>query len=106
MDDAFSTSLQELDEARTGLLAALSVLDGVLSNGNGHTETLTRLEMDGTRTGILGALSRFSRAFAVCRSQAIKAMVEQEGRTLTDVARLTGHSRQRISELYRHSVKV
>ena len=110
MPDTFTDSLHELEGARLMLLSALDTLQGVvggsldLRTGNGApTDILERLETNGTRNGVLDAVARFSRAFATCRSEAIKAMVEEEGRTLTDVARLTGHSRQRISELYRHN---
>ena len=110
MPDTFVVSLHELEDSRVSLLQALDVLEAAVGGslelraGNvAPSEILKRFEMDGTRAGVVNALARFSRAYASCRSEAIKALVDEEGRTLTDVARLTGHSRQRVSELYRHN---
>jgi len=110
VSDTFADSLHELEDARTALLQALHVLEAAVggsldlrSGSAAPSEILKRFEMDGTRAGVVSSLARFSRAYAACRSEAIKALVDEEGRTLTDVARLTGHSRQRVSELYRHN---
>ena len=48
---------------------------------------------------------RFGEVIHDCRAQLIRCLVDEEGWTLTQVARKTGHARQLVSRLY-HSTRM
>lgn len=55
------------------------------------------------RDGIFAALDRFRDQMTRVRSEGIRLHVDVEGRSLTEVAALTGRSRQYVTRLYRQA---
>ena len=50
---------------------------------------------------LIAGLERMHHAIAAARSEAVRIMVDEEGLTMSDVAKLMGRPRQLVSRLYR-----
>jgi hypothetical protein len=73
-------------------------------HGAGVTQVVERLMADGlpeTRRQADEAFAAYTAAITRYRARAIRALVDDEGMTLSEVARLTGVSPQAVGRLYR-----
>lgn len=111
-DQRFLELLDDVDRAREELERALADLGAVTK------ETRARLEQ-GMRVSVLHPvagvgpvrrevserLTGLNSALMHLRAEAVRLMVDDEGLSLRDVARVVGHSRQFVSRLYHHGLE-
>jgi hypothetical protein len=112
-DDWYVASIDAITRAAEELRAALDVTLGVLAParqerlaGVGILDIVSGIVTRGGRAARLTptvAFRDFERALTAYRAQAIRALVDDEHLTFTEVANLTGVSRQMIARLYKSS---
>jgi hypothetical protein len=110
MADPLRSRLQESDEAAAELIAALQRLRDALRTldlSRADGTSVSRLVSEGpgreARSDVRAAWIRLSHALKAYRAESVRLMVEQEGMTVAEVARLTRNARQVISRLYHSS---
>lgn len=90
--DAIRASVQALETGRDARVAGSSMAEILdLLIGRGGREV---------RINSAEAFREFERAIATMRSQVVRALVDEDGLTLTDVSRRMGISRQAAGKLY------
>jgi hypothetical protein len=112
-DDWYIASIDAIARAAEELSAALDVTLATLVQarqerlaGVGLVDIVSGLVARGGRATRLTptvAFREFERAVTVYRARAIRALVDEEHLTFTEVANLTGVSRQMIARLYNSS---
>jgi hypothetical protein len=105
--DRLLRRLAEVEEARAALARELAVLGEAveynrrsLAQGRAVSEILGAGPGPAARRRVRGAWSRLNRALHAYRTEVIRSLVDDEGWSLTESARLTGNARQVISRLY------
>lgn len=112
-DDWYVASIDAITRAAEELRAGLDVTLAVLAParqerlaGVGLVEIVDGLVARGgraTRLAPTAAFREFERAVTVYRARAIRALVDDEHLTFTEIANRTGVSRQMIARLYNSS---
>jgi hypothetical protein len=109
-DDWYVAAIDDITRAAEELRAALDVTLAVLAPA--RQERLAGVGLVGIVSGLVArggratrvaptvAFREFERALTVYRGRAIRALVDEEHLTFTEVANLTGVSRQMIARLY------
>ncbi len=104
--DAWVRSVQRVDEARAKLRAVLDELGpaaeqavDIVAAGATIAELVSRSEMR-VRRRTADALAAMTSALAENRVAAIRVVVDDEGLSMTDAARVFGVPRQVLSRLY------
>jgi hypothetical protein len=103
---AWAASVQRIEEARVELEAALGALapwivDAVEAIASGETMSdLVRRTQLRTRRRVADAVGAMNSALAENRVAAIRVVVDDEGLTMSEAARLFGIPRQVLSRLY------
>lgn len=89
------------------LTAALHTLDGacaradeLLGAGASPLEAHQGSRFSNVRDELFSSLDRFNEQLTALRAEGIRALVEEEGRSLTEVAAYVGRSRQFVTRLY------
>jgi hypothetical protein len=110
-DDWFVLALEAVDDAAREVHASVDSVVAMLRDAAGkHSEgsplhaVVAALVESGGRSARLAptlAYERFEAAVTAYRSQAIRALVDEEGMSFTEIGRLTGVSRQMVARLYR-----
>jgi hypothetical protein len=106
-NDRFLALLDQIEAARVDLAEALERLGENLRDRTVVREPGFRLSERDTVPGVqlhedlIGALERMHHAVALARAESVRVMVDEEGLTLTDVAKLMNRPRQLVSRLYR-----
>jgi hypothetical protein len=88
--DSVVDLLREAADQRSGGLPVQAVVAGLVDRGGRDARLAPTL-----------AFERFEGALTAYRARAIRALVDEEGLTFTEVGRLTGVSRQMVARLYR-----
>jgi hypothetical protein len=106
-DDRYSRVLEELDSSRRSLSSELDTLGSIIlaaieqrRAGLRVSDVPEAIRLIAHREGTLAALSMFGIAFAAARAEGVRVLVDEEQRTLADVARLMNLSRQVVSRIY------
>ena len=109
-DDWFEVAVRAVEAAATDVHAAVDDVVGMLRHAADERSEGTRLQavvaglVDGggreARLAPTVAYDRFEAAVTAYRARAIRALVDEEGLSFTDVGRLTGVSRQMVARLY------
>ena len=101
-------AFEDLARARAELAAALEMVEDQNRRFIEHLEggrPLSEVYDDGLtierRNAMFGVLASFDRAFSRARVEAARIMIDDEGLSLSEVARLIGRSRQFVTRLYR-----
>jgi hypothetical protein len=105
--DRFLDSLEELDKAIASVRTELDALEAA----NAHTRDAFRAGMrmrdlfpqsDGPRArdAVIDAIAELQSALMRSRGEFFGVLVEQEGMTISEVARLVGHPRQLVKRRY------
>jgi len=101
-------SFEEVEAARRALMAALDDMGRQNRRFVEHlrgVQPLVRLYDDGwtidERDNLFAAMATFDRAFSRARGATVRLLVDQEGVSLSEVARMIGRSRQFVTRLYR-----
>jgi hypothetical protein len=112
-DDWYVASIDAIERAADDLRAALDLSLATLATarqerlaGVGLVEIVSGLVARGGRATRLAptvAFSEFERALTVYRARVIRALVDDEHLTFTEVGKMTGVSRQMIARLYSSS---
>jgi DNA-directed RNA polymerase specialized sigma24 family protein len=107
---AYISALRELDACRADLQAVLEVFGdatGAVANevesGRDVAGAVQELHWVGIRRDMEEAFRRFHQALYDARCRAVAIMVDDEGLSLSEIARRRGLSRQLISRLYKHA---
>lgn len=90
---AIDRTVDALTEARESRLAGVGLLDivhGLVARGGRET-----------RLGPARAFTRWDAAIAAYRAKAIRALVDEQHMTYTEIGELIGVSRQMVARLYR-----
>ncbi|MDX6287168.1 MAG: hypothetical protein QOG53_2653 [Frankiales bacterium] len=106
--DAIAQAADELRAALDSTLATLAPAREERLAGVGLVDIVSGLVARGGRTTRLAptvAFREFELAVTAYRARAIQALVDDEHLTFTEVAKLTGVSRQMIARLYSSSVE-
>ena len=99
--------LDDVEDARTELMATLERVGTGLESRASVTEPGYRLSAQDPVPGIelhgelIEKLERMHHAVAAARAESIRIMVDEEGLTLSDVAKFINRPRQLVSRLYR-----
>jgi NADH:ubiquinone oxidoreductase subunit D len=99
--------LDDIEEARTVLMGALERIGENLGERRLVLEPGFRLSERDPVPGVvlheefIAALERMHHAVASARAESVRVMVDEEGLTLSDVAKLMNRPRQLVSRLYR-----
>jgi O-succinylbenzoate synthase len=99
--------LDDVDTARIELGDALDRMGTSLGDRAAVLEPGFRLSQQDPVPGValheelIGALERMHHAVAAARAESIRIMVDEEGLSLSDVAKLLNRPRQLVSRLYR-----
>ena len=109
-DDALDLRLTQLDEACRDLAGDLTALRKAVAEIR-RLRRRGRSVADVVRVGpgvparreVRSSWSRLNQALHAYRAELVRSLVEDEGMSITDTARLTGNARQVVSRLY-HSV--
>lgn len=109
--DPFATQLRELDRAILELTARLEQLRealGEIRRMHGEGLPVSEIVASGpgapARRDVIEALANLNRSLHAYRAQLVEAMVDREGLSIADAARVTGNARQVVSRLY-HSAE-
>ncbi len=109
--DDYIRSLENLERGRTNLISALdafgdasrSVCEAV-AEGADVANALQELHWVGIRRNLEETWSSFQEALYEVRCVAVGIMIDEEGLSISQIARMRGVSRQLISRLYRDSM--
>ena len=100
--------LAAVAEAAAELRTVLERFEGVveamragLAQDRGPLDLYVELDWAGARDQLFAAQDRFNRAYDLARAGAVRQVVDEEGASLTEVARTVGRSRQFVTRLYR-----
>ncbi len=106
---AWARSVERVQEAAGELCSVLddvglAIADAVdaIASGESMSDLVARTRLRAWRR-LAGALARMTSALAASRAAAIRVIVDDEGSTMTDVARALGVARQVASRLYHTS---
>lgn len=104
MADPVVVAMDRLEDARAELKVALDEQGEAIAEARERRaagEPISAVvRQNGTGPGAVEQVTAFLSAFAKARAAWIWSMVEEEGHTLTHVARLMGNARQVVSRLY------
>ena len=93
----------------TAVLAALdrscATAADVLESGASAVVAYQSSQFGTVRDEFFSTVDRFNRRLTALRAEGIRLLVEEEGRTLTEVAVLVGRSRQFVTRLYRQAAQ-
>ena len=95
LDEALEAVLDALREARSRRLAGVGDVDiakGLVARGGRQT-----------RLGPTAAFREFEAALTDCRASMVRALVDGDHMTFTEVGELIGVSRQMVARLYRRA---
>lgn len=102
--------LDEVDARRERLAEALARLAEVVeatrrdvSAGAKMSSVHSAIGLGPVRKEVSDGLAALNSVLMHARAEGIRLMVDEEGLSLRDVARLVGHSRQFVSRLYHHA---
>ncbi|MGZ4109947.1 MAG: hypothetical protein ACXVQU_07515 [Actinomycetota bacterium] len=107
MKERLLALIDDVEDARADLMVSLERLGESLRRRALLEDPETRLsEMDplpGTELHerLIDGLERIHHAIAAARAESVRVMVDDEGLTLSDVAKLMNRPRQLVSRLYR-----
>jgi hypothetical protein len=88
--DVHAAMLKDAVEERSGGSSVQAVVAGLVDRGGRNARLAPTV-----------AYERFEATLTAYRARAIRALVDEEGLSFTDVGRLTGVSRQMVARLYR-----
>ena len=110
-DDWYLDSIDRVQRAGDELHASLDLVMGALADartarvaGDGLVDIIRALIARGgreTRLAPTQAFHAFEQAITAYRARTIRALVDEEHMTYTEIAELTGVSRQMVARLYR-----
>ena len=95
LHDALERVMDALGEARSRRLAgagAVEIANGLVARGGRETRLAPTV-----------AFREFEAAVTDCRASMIRALVDEDHMTFTEVGKLTGASRQMVARLYRRA---
>lgn len=105
--EEFAATLDSLSDASRAMGAALDGLDEIVERVQSHLEAGKPLAGAYTETGwgedrshVFAAISGLQHALARARTEYFRALVDGEGMTITEVARLVGQPRQLVKRSY------
>jgi antitoxin component HigA of HigAB toxin-antitoxin module len=107
MRDRLLALIDDVEDARGDLMGSLERLGDSLRRRALLEDPETRLSEIDSLPGIelherlIDGLERIHHAIAAARAESIRVMVDEEGLTLSDVAKLMNRPRQLVSRLYR-----
>lgn len=90
-----------LTSALAALDAACAVADELLGQGASPLEAHQTARFAAVRDELFASLDRFNHQLTALRAEGVRVMVDEEGRSLTEVASYVGRSRQFVTRLYR-----
>lgn len=108
-EDWLVAALRSVEGTATEAAARLSVVDGVLAPLRADREAgvplpvIAQRLVDGggeARRAAAAAFLKYEQAVSVLRAQVVCALVDEEGATLSALARRMGLSRQAVTRLY------
>jgi hypothetical protein len=111
MNEHLLALLDDVEDARVALMTSLERLGASLGDRADVSAAGTRLsELDPVagvelHEHLIGALERMHHAIAAARAESVRVMVDDEGLTITDVAKLMNRPRQLVSRLYRSATQ-
>ena len=107
MNERLLALLDDVERARAELSASLERLGETLRDRSLLRDPDTRLSaldpLPGTELHerLIACLERMHHAVAAARAESVRVMVDEEGLTLSDVAKLMNRPRQLVSRLYK-----
>jgi len=111
-DDAYTRSIEALERSRHTLASELASLERIITSAREGRLRGTRvgdvpeaMRLIAKRESVITALAAFGIALATMRAEGIRTLVDQEHRTLADVARLMNLSRQVVSRIYNDHIR-
>jgi hypothetical protein len=111
MHDRLLSLLDEVETARIELIETLDRVGANLEVRRDVADPGYRLSEQDPVPGIelheelIGRLERMHHSVAAARAESVRIMVDEEGLTLSDVAKLMGRPRQLVSRLYRSATE-
>jgi hypothetical protein len=111
MNEHLLALLDDVEDARLALMASLERLAASLQDREVLGEPNTRLSAIDPVPGVelheqlIGGLERMHHAIAAARAESVRVMVDDEGLTISDVAKLMNRPRQLVSRLYRSAAR-
>jgi hypothetical protein len=110
MRDPIGRPLAELEAAARELADRLELLRGAVAQievARAEGLPLSRIVSSGpgvpARREVRSSWNRLNRALHAYRVELVRTLVDDEGMSISDVARLTGNARQVVSRLYHAS---
>jgi hypothetical protein len=111
-EDRLLTYLDEVDEARTALIAELEALGEAIAfnrrmrlDGRSVVDMFRESPGPEARRRVRQSWLRLNEALHTYRAYCVRALVEEDGWTLSMIARSTGNARQVISRLYHSALR-
>ena len=104
LDGRLAAVADAAGELRTVLAAFEDVVAAMragLADGRAPLDLYVELDWASQRDRVFAARDRFNRAYDHARAGAVRQVVDEQGVTLTEVARTVGRSRQFVTRLYR-----
>ncbi len=107
MNERLLTLLDDVERARVELMQSLGRLGEALRDRHAVTEPGFVLSEQDLVPGVelhedlIRGLERMHHTLALARAETVRVMVDEEGLTLSDVAKMVGRPRQLVSRLYR-----
>jgi hypothetical protein len=107
MNEHLLALLDDVEDARVALVASLEHLGASLEGRRIVGEPDVRLSQIDPVPGVelherlIGGLERMHHAIAAARAESVRVMVDDEGLSISDVAKLMNRPRQLVSRLYR-----
>jgi hypothetical protein len=111
MHDRLLELLDEVEAARIQLTETLDRVGESLIERTQVTAPGYRLSEQDPASGVelheelIGCLERMHHSVAAARAESVRIMVEEEGLSLSDVAKMLGRPRQLVSRLYRSATR-
>jgi hypothetical protein len=90
--DRLTDALQEARSRRLAAVPLLDIIEGLVARGGREMRLSPTM-----------AFREFEQAVTAYRAAAVRALVDDEGRSFTEIGDLTGVSRQMIARLYRRA---
>lgn len=111
-DDPYACSIEALESARRVLSSELTSLESTVGSalearneGARLSDVAAAMRLLAKRESVLAALTTFGIAFATMRAEGIRTLVDEEHRSLADVARILNLSRQVVSRIYNEHIR-